>query len=106
MLKVKVRSMWEQRVATYKASNQILSAWCKVNDVRPATLRYWIREFRVVNTSTEKVTSWISVDTTESKASTKEQPLIVKIGNASMEINIGFNKDLFSVVTEVLLSLC
>ena len=54
----------------------------------------------------EKVTGWISVDTTELKASTKEQPLIVKIGNASIEINLGFDKDLFSIVTEVLLSLC
>jgi len=54
----------------------------------------------------EKVTGWISVDTTELKASTKEQPLIVKIGNAPMEINLGFDKDLFSIVTEVLLSLC
>ena len=106
MLKVKVRSMWEQRVATYNASNQTLSDWCKVNDIRPATLRYWIREFKVINTTTEKVTSWISVDRTELKSTAKEQPLIVKIGNASIEINSGFNKELFSVVTEVLISLC
>ena len=106
MIKTKVRSMWEQRVTAYKASGQILSDWCRSNDVKPASLRFWIREFKDAKTITEKVTSWVSVDTTELKVIAKQHPLIVKIGAASIEINLGFDKDLFSKVTSVLLSLC
>jgi len=106
MLKTKVRYLWEQRVTAYKASNQTVPAWCKANDIKPARLRCWIREFKDTHTTTEKVTSWVSVDTNELKIITKEHPLIVKIGAASIEINSGFDKDLFSKVTEVLLSLC
>ena len=108
MVRTKASYVWEQRVTEYKASGQTAQTWCKSNDVRPATLRYWIRVFKATNTSTtdEKVTSWISVDATELKIITKAEPLIVKIGDASIEINLGFDKDLFSKVAEVLLLLC
>ena len=106
MVKTKVRSMWEQRVTAYKNSNQTLPNWCKANDVKPARLRCWVREFKDAHTTTEKVTNWVSVNTTKLKVIDKKQSLIVKIGDASIEIPPDFNKDLFSKVTEVLLSLC
>ena len=106
MAKTTMRYVWEQRVTLYKSSAQSLSTWCEENDVKPARLRYWIREFEGNHTVTEKITSWISVDTTELKSVIKDESLIVKIGDASIHINSGFNKDLFSEVTEVLLSLC
>ena len=106
MVKTKVRYLWEQRVTAYKATNQTLPDWCKENDVKPARMRCWVREFKDSHTTTEKITSWVSVDTTELNITTKKQLLIVKIGDASIEINSDFDKDLFSKVTEVLLSLC
>ena len=106
MSRTKVSYIWEQRVKDFKASGQTAQIWCVSKKIRPATLRYWIRVFKLNNTTTEKVTSWISVDTSELKAIAKEQPLIIKIGNVSMEINSNFNKDLFLKVTELLLSLC
>ena len=106
MVKTKVRYLWEQRVTAYKTSNQTLPVWCKENDVKPARLRCWVREFKDIHTTTEKITSWVSVDNTELKITTKKQPLIVKIGAAAIEINSDFNKDLFSKVSEVLFSLC
>ena len=106
MLKTKVRCVWEQRVTDYKSSEQTAKMWCESNNLRPATLRYWIREFKANNTIAEKVTSWISVDTTKLRTIPKEQPIVVKIGAAAIEINSDFNKDLFSKVSEVLFSLC
>ena len=106
MARTKVSYAWEQRVNDYKSSGQTTQTWCKSNAVRPATLRYWIREFKSNNTVDEKSTSWISVGTPKLKSNTNEQHLIVKIGEVSIEINSGFDKDLFSKVTEVLLSLC
>ncbi len=106
MVKTKVRSMWEQRVTAYKISNQTLPVWCKTYDVKPARLRCWIREFTGTHATTEEVTNWVSVDTTELKVIAKQHPLIVKIGAASIEINSDYDKDLFSTVTSVLLSLC
>ncbi|MGH4140727.1 IS66 family insertion sequence element accessory protein TnpA [Clostridium sp.] len=106
MSRTKVSYIWEQRVADFKASGQTATMWCESKKIRPATLRYWIRVFKPNNTVTEKSTSWISVDTSELKVISKEQPLIVNIGNASMEINSDFNKNLFLKVTELLLSLC
>ena len=106
MVRTKVSYVWEQRVTDYKVSGQTAQIWCKSNGVRPATLRYWIRQLKSITTATEEVTSWVSVGTTELKVISKEHPLIVKIGAASIEINSDFDKNLFSKVTEVLLSLC
>ena len=108
MGKTTMRYVWEQRVTLYKSSAQSLSTWCEANDVKPARLRYWIRELEDKHTVSEKVTSWITVDATELKSSTNDNSdsLVVKIGAASIQLNSGFNKDLFSKVTEVLLLLC
>ena len=106
MVKTKVSIMWEQQVMAYKASGKTLLLWCNENNVKAARLRYWIREIKAKHATTEKVTSWVSVDTTELKMTTKGQHLTVKIGNASIEVNSDFDKELFSKVTEVLVSLC
>jgi hypothetical protein len=79
MSRTKVSYIWEQRVKDFKASGQTAQIWCVSKKIRPATLRYWIRVFKPNNTTTEKVTSWISVDTSELKAIAKE-PEFVNIG--------------------------
>ena len=106
MIRTKVSYVWEQRVTDYKASGQATQTWCKSNDIRPATLRYWIRVFKDIHADNEKVTNWVSVSTTELEMTNKVQTLIIKIGNASIEINSDFDKELFLKVTEVLISLC
>ena len=106
MLRTKVNFMWQHRVDDYKASGQTLSIWCKDNDVKPARLRAWIREFSSDNTATKESAHWVSVDTAELKDVINDKPLIVKIGAASIELNSNFDKELFSKVTEVLFSLC
>lgn len=106
MSETKVNFMWQHRVDDYNASGQTVAIWCKENDIKPARLRSWIREFSTDRTATKKVANWVSVDATELKDVISEKSLIVKIGVASIEINSNFDKDLFSKVTEVLLSLC
>ncbi|MBU3183153.1 hypothetical protein, partial [Clostridium psychrophilum] len=85
---------------------QTMSIWCKDNDVKPARLRAWIREFSSDNLATKETAQWISVDTTELKEVINDKPLIVKIGAASIELSTNFDKELFSKVSEILLSLC
>jgi len=106
MSETKVNLMWQHRVDDYNSSGQTIAIWCKENDVKPARLRSWIREFNTNHTATKEVANWVSVDTTELKDVISENSLIVKIGAASIEINSNFNKELFSKVTEVLFSLC
>ena len=106
MLKTKVNCMWEQRVINYNASGEVLKTWCNLNHVKPARLRYWMRELKANDDSAEKSSSWLSIDTAKLNVVTKEDHLIVKIGNSSIEVNSGFDKDLFSEVTKVLLELC
>lgn len=106
MLRTKVNFMWQHRVDDYNASGQPIAIWCKENDVKPARLRSWIREFSSDHSVAKEVPNWVSINTTEFKDVINENPLIVKIGAASIEINSNFNKDLFLKVTEVLLSLC
>ena len=65
MSRTKVSYIWEQRVTDFKASGQTTQNWCKSKNIRPATLRCWIREFKPNKTVTEKVTNWVSVNTTE-----------------------------------------
>jgi len=106
MIRTKVNFMWQHRVDDYHASGQTITIWCKENDVKPARLRSWIREFSSDHTDNKEVPNWVTVNTTELKDVINENPLTVKIGAASIEINSNFDKKLFLKVTEVLLSLC
>ena len=57
MLKTKVNCMWEQRVINYNASGEVLKTWCNLNHVKPARLRYWMRELKANDDSAEKSSS-------------------------------------------------
>ncbi|MBU3183091.1 IS66 family insertion sequence element accessory protein TnpA, partial [Clostridium psychrophilum] len=58
MARTKVNFMWQHRVDEYKSSGQTMSIWCKDNDVKPARLRAWIREFSSDNLATKETAQW------------------------------------------------
>jgi len=106
MTKTELRKEWEARVTTFKASGQSTTAWCAAHDLKPHQLRYWLRKYKTVDTSNEMPTQWMSVEIGDLEPSDQENRLLVRVGQATVEVKPGFNPELLSNVIRTLATLC
>lgn len=96
MTKAERKSLWETRVAQYRASAQSASAWCAENKVSLCQLYYWLKK-----NGAQPV--WIPV---EIKESSGESSLCVRVGRAAIEVKAGFDPELLLKVVQTLGALC
>ena len=101
------RQLWTQRITDYRNSGMTASNWCEDNEIILSQLRYWLLKFKKENTSTESNgTNWVSVDLSNSPSNTKEKTISIKIGLATIELNKGFDKEVFTEAVKVLNIIC
>lgn len=103
-----VRKQWEARVAAFRASGQTGAAWCAAHDLKPYQLSYWIGRFREQSAPAVKPSQWLSVEVCEPEPNGvhEDNPLLVKVGQATVEVKARFNPQTFSEVVRILVSLC
>lgn len=106
MTKTELRKEWSARVAAYKASGQSASAWCAANNLNPRHLWYWLRKYKNIETPAMKTSKWLSVEVNELKPNGTQGTLLVRVGQATVEIKPGFNPALLSAVVRILAELC
>jgi len=106
MTKTELRKEWAARVAAYKASGQSASAWCEANNLNPRHLWYWLRKYKNIETPAIKPSPWLSVAVSELKPNSTQGTLLVRVGQATVEIKPGFNTALLSDVVRILAELC
>lgn len=106
MTKTELRKEWSARVAAYKASGQSASAWCAANNLQPRQLWYWLRKHKNIETPAVKPSQWLSVEVSELKPNSPQGTLLVRVGQATVEIRPGFNPVLLSDVVRILAELC
>jgi transposase-like protein len=108
MTKTELRKEWEARVAAYKASGQSASAWCAANNLKPRQLWYWLRKHKNIETAPAvKPSQWLSVEVSELKPNSAQgSALLVRVGQATVEVKPGFNPALLSDVVRILAELC
>ncbi|MDQ0897479.1 IS66 family insertion sequence element accessory protein TnpB [Paenibacillus sp. V4I7] len=101
---------WIPLIENYKASGLTMAAWCSANQFTLHTLKYWLRKLNGVS-STSSTKSQPSAfiplsvgDAVSVKAHTT--PLIVRVGEASIELRSDFDSRLFREVVQVLRSTC
>jgi transposase-like protein len=104
MTKAERQQQWEARVAAYKASGQGTSAWCAAHDIKPHQLRYWLRKLEPVK-ATATPSKWLSVEVDE-QSNESESSLLIRVGQATVEVKTGFNPALLSDVVRTLAALC
>jgi hypothetical protein len=109
MTKTGLKEQWVKRVKEYKASNMSISGWCRANNIKPSTFRYWLDKEKAIDAMQKEpeATKWLPVEIENDKPeNTTEEILIVKIGSAAIEVREGFNKRLFQEIIKILLASC
>jgi hypothetical protein len=105
MSKTEIRKEWERRIAVFRASGQTQSKWCSVNDLKLHQLKYWIKKIENTNSKPETPTKWVPVAMDEPSQELNET-LMIKVGQASIEVKPGFNPSLLVDVVRTLKTLC
>ncbi|MGG1556482.1 IS66 family insertion sequence element accessory protein TnpA [Paenibacillus ferrarius] len=104
------RNEWIARIAEYKASGLTMSAWCSANNRSVEQLKYWLRKLKSFSSSsTQQVPSpqWVPLNLAPSVASANlGLPLVVRVGQASIELYPGFNPQLLREIVQALESSC
>ena len=104
------RQEWIALIEDYKSSGLTMAAWCAANQFTLHTLRYWLRKLKgtsssVASASRASIFVPLTVSDTGSTA-TAQAPIIVRIGEASIELRDGFDPRLFQNVVLALRSSC
>lgn len=106
MEKTELQMEWERRIAIFKASGQTQSKWCQVNNLSLHQLRYWLKKIELTTKSAAEPSSkWIPVLMEESPQ-VPNGTLQIKIGQASIEVNPGFDSTFLAAVVRTLKTLC
>ena len=106
----KLEKIWTEKIEDFKKSGLSQKDWCEANDLTCNQLKYWLYKSRIgtdQSQNTKRDPKWIPVDVKEDTDSIKnDDKLILKIGDISIEINPGYNKELLSDVLSLLKSVC
>ena len=97
------KQMWQQRIEAYKLSGESnVKTWCKLNQVSSQSMYQWMKRLEVetINVAPSS-TQWIAVEPSNASEKTTS-PLIVTLGEVSIEIKEGFNRALFKEVLQIL----
>ncbi len=101
MMKLERQKEWENRIAQYRASGQSVKKWCADNNVKPAQLWYWLRKFKTNNEAHNIHSSqWLPVDVRDYIP--MDNALLVRVGEACIEVKPGFDPALLSQVVRSL----
>lgn len=90
---------WKERIAEFESSGLSGAKWCAANGLKENQLSYWRRKLKSQGTA-QIETCWLPVDLRE-----PEQPLQIRIGDATIELRPGFDRELFITAVNILRSL-
>ena len=102
--KSELRMEWEQRIANFLSSGQSASKWCATNEVSIHQFWYWKKRINTTQVSVDDSPRWLSLEMDDSIENPKSR-LVVRVGQASVEVEPGYSKLLIDVV-RTLQSLC
>lgn len=99
------RQAWIARITDYKSSGFTMLAWCTANHFKLDQLKYWLRKTKEASPSVSATpsTRWMPL-TVVSQPDTivSTSSLVVRIGQASVELRAGFDPQL---LREIVLAL-
>lgn len=96
---------WEQRIANFLSSGQSASKWCAANEVSIHQFWYWKKRINTTQESVDDSPRWLSLEMDDSIENPKSR-LVVRVGQASVEVKPGFDSKLLIDVVRTLQSLC
>lgn len=116
MENLELRTVWTERIRACRASGLKATTWCAANNVKIDQYKYYLQQQRKVERSgtkpfNETGARWLSVEVSasnplEATRTRSQKTLLIKVGNASMEISSGFDPELLTEAVRALTSLC
>lgn len=108
MEKTELRLEWERRIADFQASGLTQMNWCEHHGLKLHQLKYWLK--RIQGTKEQAVRTqkkqWVPLELAKESPVSEQNPMQIKVGQATIEVKTGFNADLLADVVKVLGSLC
>ena len=99
-----LRETWRSRVTDFLASRQSGAAWCAAHQIKEHQLWYWKQKFSVEENSNHSSAHWLPVEIHEQAKG--NESLLIRIGQATIEVNTGFDTELLRDVVNALTPLC
>lgn len=94
----KIPESRSSQINSFKESGLSIPEWCKENNVKTSTLRYWLNKIKTEENLRSNEEGWVTIAVNNS-LETKVSPIVVKVGPFSVEIQPGFDR---STLTEVI----
>lgn len=94
-----------ERITDYRCSGLSMSAWCTANQIKREQLKYWLRKSKedVSYDSPTPSTHWVPLTVpNQSDTHVPASSLVVRIGQARIELHSGFNPELLREVVHAL----
>lgn len=91
------KETWIERIAEFEASGLSGAKWCTDKGFKENQLSYWRRKLKQQQPEEPR---WLAMEIRE-----PEPKLIIKIGQASIELKPGFDQELFVTAVKLLRSL-
>lgn len=105
-----LRELWRERVKAFRTSGLNGVAWCAQEGVSRDQLYYWLKKFENEptpdNAPAADPNGWLPVTIDVAENPGQAQPLTVRIGHAVIEVQSGFDQNLFADVAKALVALC
>jgi len=101
MKKEEKQSYWSKKVAEFTRSGKTKEEWCIKKNISLKQFNYWLKQFSKEPTETQ----WMPVKIKEENKHLTVAPLNIKIGEISIEVSTGFDKELLAEVLNTLKSL-
>lgn len=111
MKRTERRVAWQERVADFRAAgNTNVAAWCRAHDLKEHQMRYWLRQFPDEAVSDQSPREWMPILMVDDQEQSSEPEQIsrvkVYVGDVTIEVQRGFDPELFSEVVKALRTRC
>ena len=107
MTKEELRLEWAARIEGFNGSRQTQVAFCADHGLDIKRFGYWLRKYRAANQVEERKTSqWLTLEVRNNEISSQNNSLKVRMGNAVIEVNQGFDRKLLLDIVKALDSIC
>lgn len=101
-----LRIEWEERIANFLSSGQSASKWCAANEISIHQFWYWKKRLKTTQDIVKDSPKWLSLEMGDSIDDDSKTKIVVRVGQAAIEVEDGFEPKLLLDVVRTLQSIC
>lgn len=97
------QKLWEERITSFRASGLTRKAWCQEQQIPESQLHYWLGKFKRLSEGTPPTPDrWIGLE----PASLGDTGISIQVGEISLAVKRGFDRQVLSDVIRAILTVC